>query len=97
MHFSGIPYIITVYTGDKSNAGTDAKVYIRMHRKGAESGKIFLMNGKFERKSVDEIIIDGPEDFSPLSALDIGHDNTGAGPGWFLHKVHDSSIRKTIQ
>jgi hypothetical protein len=84
--FLGIPYIITVYTSDKNNAGTDARVYIIMHNKKTSSSQIFL-NGKFERKSVDEIRIDAPDELSPLTALDIGHDNKGVGPGWHLNKV----------
>jgi hypothetical protein len=58
-----------------------------MHHKKSSSSQIFLSNGKFEQKSVDIFTIDGPEGLSPLTALDIGHDNTGAGPGWHLKKV----------
>lgn len=83
----GIPYNITVYTGDKSNAGTDARVYIDMHHKDKTSGQLFLSGGKFERKSVDLFTLDGAEGLSPLTALDVGHDNSGVGPGWFLNKV----------
>ena len=87
--FLGIPYNITVYTGDKRNAGTDARVYIVMHneKKSSSSSQIFLSNGKFERKSIDLCTVDAPEELSPLTALDIGHDNSGAGPGWHLDKV----------
>lgn len=84
--FLGIPYKVTVYTGDRRNAGTDAKVYIVMNRKTL-THKAFLTPGKFEQKSVDAFNIDGPEDMSPLSSLDIGHDNSGTAPGWFLDKV----------
>ncbi|CAF4484729.1 unnamed protein product, partial [Rotaria sp. Silwood2] len=83
----GFSYTVTVYTGDKRNAGTDARVYIVMHGKNSSSSKIFLSNGKFEKKSVDKFIIDAPNDLSPLTALDIGHDNSGAGSGWYLDKV----------
>ena len=67
-----------------------------MHRKKSISGKLFLNGGKFERKSIDEIVIDGPEDFSPLNAIDVGHDNSGMAPGWFLDKVLDRLILKMI-
>lgn len=83
----GIPYVVTIHTGDKRNAGTDAQVYIVMYNKTSSSSKIFLSGGKFERKSIDTITIDGPEDLSPLTEIDIGHDNSGFGPGWFLDKV----------
>ncbi|CAF0916712.1 unnamed protein product [Rotaria sordida] len=83
----GISYTITVYTGNKTNAGTDARVYIVMHGKNSSSSKIFLNNGKFEKKSIDKFTIDVPINLSPLAALDIGHDNSGIGSGWYLDKV----------
>jgi hypothetical protein len=57
-----------------------------MHNKQSSSSQIFL-NGKFEQKSVDEIKIDAPDELSPLTALDIGHDNSGISPRWYLNKV----------
>jgi hypothetical protein len=58
-----------------------------MHHEQSSSSQIFLSDGKFEQKSIDKITVDGPDDLSPLTALDIGHDNSGIGPGWFLEKV----------
>jgi hypothetical protein len=58
-----------------------------MHRKNASSSQIFLPGGKFEQKSIDKFTVDAPDDLSPLTALDIGHDNSGIAPGWFLDKV----------
>ncbi|CAM2710921.1 unnamed protein product [Rotaria socialis] len=84
---AGVPYNVTVYTGDKSNAGTNARVYIVMNNRETSSSKIFLINGKFERTDVDSFIIDGPDELSPLTSLIIGHDNSGLGPGWYLDKV----------
>jgi hypothetical protein len=65
-----------------------------MHHKKSSSSQIFLSDGKFEQKSIDALTIDGPDGLSPLTALDIGHDNTGRGPGWFLDKV---CLRKNIE
>ena len=83
----GIPYHLKIYTGDKRNAGTNAQIYVVMHNNELSSSKIFLSGGEFERKSIDSITIDGPENLSPLTALDIGHDNSGTAPGWYLDKV----------
>ncbi|CAF4803896.1 unnamed protein product, partial [Rotaria sp. Silwood1] len=83
----GVTYIITVYTGDKKNAGTDARVYIVMHGKNSSSSQILLTDGKFENKSIDKFTTDDSIDLSPLTALDIGHDNSGVGAAWFLDKV----------
>ncbi|CAF2355156.1 unnamed protein product [Rotaria sp. Silwood2] len=84
---AGIPYNVTIYTGDKLNAGTDARVYIIMYNNESTSSQIFLSDGKFERKSIDLFKIDAPDNLSPLTALDIGHDDSGMGPGWYLDKV----------
>ncbi|XP_048241483.1 lipoxygenase homology domain-containing protein 1-like isoform X2 [Haliotis rufescens] len=86
---TGIPYIITVTTGDKANAGTDARVYIELFGdKGKEtSGKIWLDNGKFDRNKTDIFNIGVAKMMSPLDHIIIGHDNSGAAPGWYLDSV----------
>ena len=85
---AGIPYIIKVSTGDKSNAGTDAKVYVIMHnKKKIDSGKIWLTNEKFQRGRTNIFNVNVLEMLSPLSSLEIGHDNSGLGPGWNLDQV----------
>ncbi|KAK7479806.1 hypothetical protein BaRGS_00028986, partial [Batillaria attramentaria] len=89
----GIPYIITVATGDVRSAGTDSRVYIILHggEKGEEtSGKIWLDKGSsktFERGHTDIFNVDVLKMLSPLSHIDVGHDNTGAASGWFLDSV----------
>ena len=55
--------------------------------KKSSSSQLFLSGGKFEQKSVDLFTIDGPDGLSPLTVLDVGHDNSGVGPGWYLDKV----------
>ncbi|CAF0768261.1 unnamed protein product, partial [Didymodactylos carnosus] len=85
----GIPYIISITTGDKRNAGTNARVYLTMYgeNKNISSGKIFLSGGKFERNKTDIFPIDASDELSPLAYIDIGHDNSGVSSGWFLDKV----------
>ncbi len=50
-----IPYEITVFTGDKLGAGTDANVFIQMYGLNGKTEEIFLRNksDNFERKSVE--------------------------------------------
>jgi hypothetical protein len=52
--FSVIPYEITVFTGDKLGAGTDAKVFIQMYGLDGKTEEIALKNksDSFERKMV---------------------------------------------
>ena len=91
----GIPYTITVKTGDLPNAGTSAGVYCVMYGgRGGErnSGKIWLTSGKFQRGRTDRCNVEVLELLSPLSRLDIGHDNKGTGPGWFLEEASNTAI-----
>jgi len=79
-----------VKTGDVPNAGTSAGVYTVLYggKDGdRSSGKILLSDGKFERGRTDIFNFDVAEMLSPLSRIEIGHDNKGPGPGWFLDEV----------
>lgn len=53
MPLTGIPYCITLWTGDKSGAGTDANVFIQMYGDLGKSEEIQLKNksDNFERGS----------------------------------------------
>ncbi|XP_022094211.1 lipoxygenase homology domain-containing protein 1-like isoform X2 [Acanthaster planci] len=86
----GIPYEVRITTSDKRGAGTDARVYIVMYggKNGEQtSGKIWLDDGKFDRGRTDICSVEIGAILSPLSRLDIGHDNSGVGAGWHLQKV----------
>jgi len=90
----GVPYTVSIFTGDKRNAGTSAKVFIELfgatygNRQHEESsGRIDLVDGKFERGLVDKLVVESPKLLSPLSQILIGHDNSGSGAGWFLDRV----------
>uniref|UniRef100_A0A1I8HA00 Lipoxygenase homology domain-containing protein 1 n=1 Tax=Macrostomum lignano TaxID=282301 RepID=A0A1I8HA00_9PLAT len=93
-----ISYTILVKTGNVRNAGTSARVYLTLRsdaetprkrsiRGPIQSDKLFLKDGKFERDAIDEFNIDLPDLLSPVTKIDIGHDNSGPGPGWFLDWV----------
>ena len=72
------------------NAGTGARVFIVLYggkNKEDCSGKIWLDNGKFERGRTDIFNIDIAALLSPLDKIEIGHDNSGVGPGWYLEQV----------
>ena len=85
-----IPYEVTVYTGDRSGAGTDANVFIQMYgNNGKKTEQVYLENRSdtFERGSVDvfkRLMCDVGE--VPMK-LRVGHDNKSLGAGWFLDKI----------
>ena len=87
--------MIHVVTGDVRSAGTSARVYVVLYggKKGQEnSGKIWLENGKFERGRTDIFTQEVASMLSPLSKIEVGHDNSGAGAGWFLEKVSGHTL-----
>ncbi|CAD5121003.1 DgyrCDS9547 [Dimorphilus gyrociliatus] len=84
----GISYHLKVITGNVESAGTSARVYIIMHgSKNQTSGKVWLDNGKFDRGRTDLLEFDINENLSPISKIEIGHDDSGPGSGWFLDRV----------
>jgi hypothetical protein len=85
-----VPYVITVTTGDVPSAGTDSRVFIILHggNKGMEtSGKIWLETGQFKRGMTDIFNVNVLTMLSPLSHIEIGHDNKGVASGWYLESV----------
>ena len=82
-------------TGNKSNAGTSAKVYAILYggKDGNQtSGKVWLQGGAFNRDRTDVFNVEVAEMLGRLSRIDIGHDNSGAGAGWFLDQVSDAHL-----
>ncbi|VEL33655.1 unnamed protein product [Protopolystoma xenopodis] len=57
--------------------------------KPVASGIIWLSDGQFHRGRIDIFHVDVPFPMSPkpISRLDVGHDNSGVAPGWFLEQV----------
>jgi len=75
-------YLITIFTGDKRNAGTDADVRITLYGKQGDSGEHLLDTSKksFERGQIDKFSIDCPS-LGELTKIQIGHNNKGSAPG----------------
>ncbi|CAF4182729.1 unnamed protein product, partial [Rotaria sordida] len=83
------PYKITVYTGNKPGAGTDADVFITLYGNIRETGAIRLDNNKkdmFEAGQKDEFTVDCPT-VGVLNKILIAHNNKGSAPGWFLDRI----------
>merc|ERR1712096_199457 len=81
-------YIVTVKTGDKFGAGTDANVYIQLFGESGETVEMKLDNAKdnFETGKTDNFSLDMPN-VGPLKRVVLRHDNSGASSGWFCESV----------
>lgn len=80
-------YRITVTTGSRDYAGTDANVYITLHGTKGSSGERQIGTRKnFEKGAIDTftLILD---DLGPLTKLRIRHDNANEDEGWFLEEI----------
>ena len=83
-----VKYKIEVHTSDVKFAGTDANVSIEIIGAMGTSGKRKLATSRnnFERNAWDVFFIEMP-DLGKLTAINIGHDNSGMGAAWHLDKV----------
>uniref|UniRef100_G1M210 Lipoxygenase homology PLAT domains 1 n=1 Tax=Ailuropoda melanoleuca TaxID=9646 RepID=G1M210_AILME len=84
-------FSVTVKTGDKKNAGTDANVFITLFGTQDNTGMTLLKSSKtnsdkFERDSIEIFTVE-TLNLGDLWKVRIGHDNTGKAPGWFVDWV----------
>lgn len=88
-----VVYNVSILTGDKTGAGTDAKIKLVLTGDQGTSGVRWIANGrgKFERGSGP----DGPWDHTTIEAADLGeitkvllgHDDKGAFSGWYCEEL----------
>ena len=85
---SEINYEITIITGDRRGAGTDANVSIEIFGENGTTGKRKLEGqcDNFERNQIDKFNIVAV-DIGEITEINIGHDGIGYGAGWYLEKV----------
>lgn len=82
-------YELTVITGDKNGAGTDANVFVTIYGKSGQTEKVALKNkskNSFERNQSDTFTFKA-KCVGPMTKLRVEHDNSGRGPGWYLERV----------
>ncbi|CAF4073398.1 unnamed protein product, partial [Rotaria sordida] len=86
----GIPYTVKVKTGEKSDAGTAANVFIRLiGRKGRHTGLIpleLMQRGHFEPGKVETFSLQEP-DIGDLEVVEIEHDGETLADSWFLDDI----------
>jgi len=90
-------YLITVVTGDKTGAGTDANVYLTLYGEKGNSTELFLDNpnrNDFERNQTDTFTIPPSQvgDLGAIRRIYLRHDNSGTAPGWYVASVTVTNI-----
>ncbi|XP_050407500.2 lipoxygenase homology domain-containing protein 1 isoform X2 [Patella vulgata] len=84
-------YEITMVTGNKRLAGTDARVFLTLQGTQKTSQKIHLNRGKsgkdhFNKGGTDKFQI-SLRDIGEIKSIRVEHDGKGFADGWFLDKI----------
>ena len=93
-------YEVHVYTGLKSNSGTESKVSVIVAGTVSDSGIRKLEDGvrekPFESGGVTSFLMSTPDDLGIPATLKIWHDNSGEGKkaGWYCSKVVIVDLKK---
>jgi len=88
--FASTTLRVTVITGRVSGAGTDAAVQVTLHSAGLSAGPYTLDtpdHNDFEYGQRDSYLVYPAIRLDDLTSLDISHDNSGDGPGWYLERI----------
>ncbi|XP_033742814.1 LOW QUALITY PROTEIN: allene oxide synthase-lipoxygenase protein-like [Pecten maximus] len=87
---SQVEYIISVTTGDKKGAGTNANVTVVLHNDGGQStGHLHLdkfLRDDFERGKKDHFKVQAPF-MSVIDMIEVWRDDAGLRDEWFLETV----------
>ncbi|CAF1384950.1 unnamed protein product [Adineta steineri] len=98
---NNVDYEVTVKTGDKRGAGTDANIYLSIY---GDKGKIERNQlkepmehtvNKFEADATNRFKINGA-DLGKIQRAHIEHDGTGIGSGWYLDWIEIRDIANKI-
>ncbi|KAL4229826.1 Arachidonate 5-lipoxygenase [Mactra antiquata] len=83
-------YVITVRTGDRKRAGTDANIRIILHGKGVKTDKMRLHNvlkNDFECGQIDEFVLEDQVDLETVEKIELWRDNFGLGSRWYCDYI----------
>jgi hypothetical protein len=98
-----VNYKLSIMTGDRKGAGTNANILVTIYGKNGDTGKRVIDAGskKFQRAQTDVVGIEvqflqcdltrKAIDLGEITKIRIGHDGKGFGSSWFLDKVTLSS------
>jgi hypothetical protein len=89
-------YEVTVTTGCRDYAGTDADVYITIYSASGQTKEQLLDTPDYddnEKCHADSHRVPANKDIGDITLARIRHDNSENDPGWFLEKVSIRNLR----
>lgn len=82
---------ISVVTGDRKGAGTDANVWLRLHDANGRKSSVITLNHTFkndhERGETSSFSVKPILNFGPVSKVEIWRDSFGFGHAWFVDRI----------
>ncbi|XP_063413651.1 allene oxide synthase-lipoxygenase protein-like [Mytilus trossulus] len=94
-----VSYKITVKTGDKKGAGTDANVYIVIHGKGIQTNKFTLdtfFKNDFERGNIDNYSVNADVNIPEVQRIELWRDAYGLFSNWYLDWIEVTNLATNI-
>jgi len=83
-------YKISVKTGDKKGAGTDANVYIILHGKGTKTDSCNLdtfFKNDFEAGNIDDYSVTSAINIPEVQRIELWRDNHDSSSNWYLEWI----------
>ncbi|XP_015283694.1 PREDICTED: polycystic kidney disease protein 1-like 3 [Gekko japonicus] len=92
-------YLVQVFTGYRRGAATSAKVVLTLYGAEGRSEPLLLQHPQapsLETGGMDAFLLTTQQPLGALHAIRLWHDNSGASPSWFVHRlvVSDLAARK---
>ncbi|XP_075544217.1 polyunsaturated fatty acid 5-lipoxygenase-like isoform X2 [Dermacentor variabilis] len=84
-------FCISVVTGDRRGAGTDANVWMRLHDVDGRKSPVITLNHTFkndhERGETSSFSIKPIHNFGALAKVEVWRDSFGFGHAWFVDRI----------
>jgi glycerophosphoryl diester phosphodiesterase len=94
MRPANFAYGLEIHTGDKSMAGTDAKVTFTLNGQNGSSSVTVDTKPPYRMEQNDWNFVTLPSpNLGPLQSITVQRDNSGNAPDWFLDRIRVRSFR----
>ncbi|XP_077519129.1 polyunsaturated fatty acid 5-lipoxygenase-like isoform X2 [Amblyomma americanum] len=84
-------YLVSVVTGDRRGAGTDANVWMRIHDADGRKSPIITLNHTFkndhERGETSSFCVRPILNFGAVAKVEVWRDSFGFGHAWFIDRI----------
>ncbi|KAM3833276.1 uncharacterized protein M6D78_011138 [Vipera latastei] len=89
-------YLVTIYTGSRPSAGTNADVFIDLIGQNGSSDVHLLKHPAFpdilQSSCIDTFMLTTEKDLGDLVSIHIWHNYCGFGPNWYLSRIQVLNI-----